>query len=383
MPLPQFFSGNVAPFLAPMVGHRQVSSGGNYCYLPIPFRDGCRVSLIGAQDKRIWFQISSHRLADSLATVSFTGTEDLASWRSLLANPGKDPWQGEGVTVARGRVKLAAAESVVIAEVEGPDTINRLLLKVKPAHRQQISLRLTFDKTSQTLLPLTDLFAVGRSGETPAQSLLVGTNRAGELYSYFPMPFFHSMKVELVAEDSPIPGQLRVVYQVRRLGRPPPADSGYFGARRMTVERTTPGTYTPLLLLGGRAKWVGLFAELGSVDGGSREYLEGDERIFIDGATEPTLHGTGVEDFFGGGFYFRVHDETPLPFRLALNGMTYDLHSSSGDTSVAMYRLMLTDAPVCTTNLRADLEAGPTNNLPMRLRAVSYYYYRPDQGQHG
>ncbi|MEM4271422.1 MAG: DUF2961 domain-containing protein, partial [Candidatus Pacearchaeota archaeon] len=33
-------------------------------------------------------------------------------------------------------------------------------------------------------------------------------------------------------------------------------------------------------------------------------FLEGDERIYVDGQTKPSLAGTGTEDYFNGGYYF-------------------------------------------------------------------------------
>ena len=35
-----------------------------------------------------------------------------------------------------------------------------------------------------------------------------------------------------------------------------------------------------------------------------REFLEGDERFFIDGALSPAIHGTGAEDYYLGSYYW-------------------------------------------------------------------------------
>jgi hypothetical protein len=108
--------------------------------------------------------------------------------------------------------------------------------------------------------------------------------------------------------------------------------------------------------------------------GGGRDYLEGDERVFLDGGDEPLLHGTGVEDFFGGGFYFRGNGSKPEVFRRALHGMTYDREAPAGEWTTGMYRLMLTDAPTWTESARVVLESGPLNQTPMRARTVAYLY---------
>jgi hypothetical protein len=129
-----------------------------------------------------------------------------------------------------------------------------------------------------------------------------------------------------------------------------------------------------LLDLEGRGRWVGLFAELGGREPDSREYLEGDERVFVDKGSEPALYGTGVEDFFGGGFYFRVADHSAVPFSLPLHGMVYDVRDGGGLLATGMYRLMLTDAVPFSSHLEVGLEGGTTHNVAMRLRTVAYYY---------
>jgi len=47
MSFDEFFSGTVSPFLAPLVGNRAVSSGGFYCYLPIPFKKSLIIKCTG------------------------------------------------------------------------------------------------------------------------------------------------------------------------------------------------------------------------------------------------------------------------------------------------------------------------------------------------
>ena len=40
--------------------------------------------------------------------------------------------------------------------------------------------------------------------------------------------------------------------------------------------------------------------------------LEGDERIYIDGAKTPIVHGTGLEDYFNGAWYYSGLSDLPL-----------------------------------------------------------------------
>ena len=163
MPLPDFFSGAVPPFEAPLVGNRTVSGGGNYSYVPIAFRDGCRVSLIGAENKKIWFQITFHRFNDKARVTSFTGEEDLSRWSSLLQEPGVDPWPQSPVEPLTGHLVLAPGESVDLTDLDGPDILTAILLDVDPDSWSTLSLTLIFDGKPTVQMPLSDFFAIGRA----------------------------------------------------------------------------------------------------------------------------------------------------------------------------------------------------------------------------
>lgn len=375
LPLPAVF-GAVAPFTAPLAVDREDSSGGNVNYVPMAFRQGCRLSLVGAESARIWFQITGHRLASPDGITSFTGDEDLSEWRALLASPGTDPW-ADGAThpTISGATTLGPGEIEVLADLVGPDSLTALRLDVARERWNEVELVLDFDGERCAEMMLADFFAVGRAGSEATRSLLIGAGEPNELYSYFPMPFFRTARVTIrLAESALEPVDLDFV--VRRRGRIPPADSGVFGAQLRVVEMSILGRDSVIAQLRGPGRWVGLFLEAGSIGTQVQLFLEGDERVHADGSRHPALYGTGVEDFFGGGFYYRIDSMVSTPFRRALHGMTYDLSDATG-RAMGMYRLMLTDAPVFGASLEVGLEGGPVNQTPVRLRAVSYFYSRP------
>ena len=374
LPLPDLFGGKSAPFLPPLVGERLDSSGGNFSYVPIPYREGCRVSLVGAHRERIWFQFGFHRLAEAGDVKTFTGGEDLSGLADLLATQGDSPWPvTETWAEANGEVEPGAP--LVLVERAVPGSLTTLRLDALPASWPELELLLTFDGLERVRMPLADFFAVGRGGPLPTRSLLVGVDAEGRLYSYFPMPFRRSMAVALRHLGGKGAPAIAVDYEVGGVASPPPATSGMFGAVLNAVEETEVGVDTPILELTGQGKWIGFFAELGSVATNSRIYLEGDERVFIDGSLHPSVYGTGVEDFFNGGFYF---DQGP--FSMALHGSPYPQMNVAGEVKSAAYRLMPTDGITFTSGIRAGLEGGPTNNVAMRLRSVAYYYQRPEPG---
>lgn len=376
VPLPDLFDGSTPPFLPPLVGDRPVSSGGNYSYVPIPFRRGCRVTLVGADLKKLWYQFSFHRLAEAGDIKTFTGAEDLGDWASLLSADG-DPWPiaFSGNTppppLLTGQVSLAPGELVTLTSLTGADSITALRFGLLPQAWAEIELILSFDGQPRMRMLLSDFFSTGRPGLVPSRSLLIGVDADDFLYSYFPMPFFENLEVSLRRLDQTDSSPIEASYSIRLAGQRPHSDSGLFGAQLRHSEATDLGDDFPLLDLHGQGKWVGLFVELGSVGSAIRGYLEGDERVFIDDSPYPSVYGTGVEDFYNGGFYFDQGS-----FLLPLHGSPYQVGTETGEDVTAAYRLMLTDSISFASSLFAGVQVGPFGNTSMRARTVAFYYLR-------
>jgi hypothetical protein len=371
--LADLFRGDVAPFVTPLVADRLVSSGGNVSYVPIPYRKGCVVSLVGAEKVRIWYQITFHRLASAEGVTTFSGDEDLSPWIHRLQSAGTSPWPDDGVRRER-RVRIPAGGTRTIFSATNGGTLREIRLRAGDAigtPYTQFDLRITADGSVRVAMPLADFFAAPTgSGSppsaTPQRTVLLGEDDAGFLYSFYPMPFSAGLKVELVSRAaSPVRFDTRFDYSAQR----PPPHHGIFEARLRVSSPSPIGRDLVLADVAGAGKWVGLAASVASVGTLSREILEGDERVFVDGALTPAHYGTGVEDLFNGGFYFDRG-----PFRAPLHGVPEHFVNARGEDVTRMLRLLLSDAVPFRNRLRIGLEGGPTNNLAMRVRAVTYVY---------
>jgi len=373
MPLADFFSGNQAPFLFPANGNRDVSSGGNYCYTPIAYRNACRISLTNARDKRIWFQVSHQALFESDRIDSFDGSDRFQTWRDHLGQPGSDPWQGLTQPLQGGQSLIQPGGEVQLLDTAGSDTIYALTLQLPQTAWTELHIDIRMDGTLRASMPIADFFAVGSRYETPKRSLFLGFDGSA-LYCYFPMPFFKSAEITLSDPENLLESSVIVGSQIRSAGIQPPSNAAYFTA--IASEAEVPlGKSHNLFDLEARGKWVGMFAEMGGVGTPSMNYLEGDEQIFLDGSAQPQFYGTGVEDFFGGGFYFRDQNQQPQPFRLALHGMSYH-HNQNDEGTTAMYRFMVADAVPFNHAAMGIMEAGPTGNIAMRAKTINYFYLR-------
>ncbi len=367
LPLPGLFDGKHPPFTAPLVADRLRSSGGFVSLVPIPFARRLVISLEGATNTRLWFQFTFQRLPADQPVMSFSGQEDLAPWRALLQAAGSDPWPAAaGDQVVEATAKLAPGEARTIFSGQGPGLLTGLKLFLPRSRWPDLTVELSFDGETTVALAANDFFAAGGDLANPPRSLLLGADAKGVLYSYFPLPFASSVSVRLLAAAAAAP--LSVSYGVRRTAAPPLPGSGRFGARLTLADPAPAGADLAFLDLNTAGKWVGLAAQLGAVETLSRKYLEGDERLYIDGRRHPAQYGTGVEDLFGGGFYF---DQGT--FGLPLHGMTAH-QVVAGEDRVSAYRLLLSDAVPFHHQLRAGLEPGSTGDIPIRARIVAWYY---------
>ncbi len=376
LPLPKLFDGTSPPFVPPLALDLFASSGGNVSHVPIPYRRGCTVSLVGAEAARIWYQIGFHRLASAAGVTSFRGDEDLSALTRVLNTAGSDPWPQPPPHRQEALVSIVRHGTTVLWERQGPGELRLFRFGIHRLYWQQLRVRIDFDGVRRVDMPVSDFFAVGRNPAAPTRSLLVGARQDDEIfYSYFPMPFKSGARISILDAgpgDEPLAAGVVVGWS----SDAPPADSAPFFAEARTVDTADPERDVTLLSRTGAGKWVGLFLELGSVGAAYREYLEGDERVYVDGSASPAVYGTGVEDLFNGGFYFdRGFALTPL------HGRAYTLTTPEGEIVDGMYRLLLGDAVPFRGGLRVALENGPgppTGHLRMRGRAVAYGYTRDD-----
>ncbi|MGV2448284.1 UNVERIFIED_CONTAM: DUF2961 domain-containing protein, partial [Bacillus sp. ATCC 13368] len=107
-------------------------------------------------------------------------------------------------------------------------------------------------------------------------------------------------------------------------------------------------------------------------DGNVRGYLEGDERIYVDGLRTPQWHGTGSEDFYEGGWYFDYG-----PFSAFTNGAPLEKVAGTYGCDYqcdSAYRLLIGDAIDFQSSISAGLEHGPDNRHPAEYSSTAFWY---------
>ncbi len=246
---------------------------------------------------------------------------------------------------------------------------------------REARLRITFDGQTTVDSPVGEFFGSGL-GEAEVTSLFSAMQTAedGSYYSWWPMPFARSARVELVNEsDQTITGGDATVTagrdnwgQALRRG-----EAGYFHATSHRAE-TVPDQDWIFLDVAGQGKFVGvhhtaeaLTPGVGGPFAGRRGYLEGDERVYVDGSRTPQLYGTGSEDFYESGWYFNRG-----VFSNPFNGNTVHEVEDAGCAQEcdAVYRLMIGDAVPFASGLRFGMEHGPHNDVPATYGSTAFWY---------
>lgn len=281
----------------------------------------------------------------------------------------------------RKAIHIPAGEVVSLGEVTGHGYVTQLWLTLSgwfwrewapdlpsgPSILKTLILRIYWDSADEPAVeaPVGDLFGMGLGEVVSFASQYFGVSSGG-FFLRFPMPFRHGFRVEAENLDPTIePAMfLNALYQLTEV----PDDCGYFHAQFRTGEREGSAA-VEVAEADGHGHYLGCTM---SVQARQRQwlgYLESPEYIFLDGdEPEPTIVGTGMEDYFMGGWYFRdgpiVGPLHGIPIRDPFN------------STVSMYRIHDNDAIHFNNSLRLEFVHpwAAEKVKPYRYSSVAYLY---------
>jgi len=376
-----FFRGTTPPLLAPLAGDTRASSGGYYAMLPVTFARRLRITTSLAPH---WLHVGYTRLPVDARVASFDPAQDTSATAAALAAAGNDPKDLVPDVEHEQVLDVAPGASAVIWQHDGPGTMLSFELLAPGGADADLPTGLVLDAwwddaaDPQVSAPLDDLF--GAALGPGARSLAFGRDD-GRYYLYFPMPFFSRARIELRNDGAAAFSgwTLRVRALTRTLGTNP----GYFHATARSARLAPDGRDYVLLDRGGSGHVVGVVMTAGCAERGrcmlpgvanvDGAHLEGDERVQIDGSRWPQIHGTGLEDFFGGGFYF-VRGTFVQPTHGNPAHAADGSPRRPGINLRSVYRLLLADAIPFRNGIRFAIEHGPGNDLPAELSSVVFHY---------
>ncbi|OSC22625.1 hypothetical protein B8W69_25945 [Mycobacterium vulneris] len=379
-----------APFVWPLVANAAQSPGGVYIKVPMPYRRSMRVSVTSHLE---YYHVDYRQFPDGDGVNTFSPSDPALDVLDTLKSAGVvDPKPAAAGAAHSTRVSdLAPGAAQTIAESTGSASISELRVQLpEPAAGQLGDLRLQIEFDGRTLVdsPLGEFFGAGL-GANPVRSLMFGTSAQPDgswvLCDWWPMPFARSARVTLVnAGATPVTGIVSDVATAPDAQWAPALTSGragYFTARSHAGP-TAAGQDWVFAEEQGRGKFVGVshtirgYRTKTAFSDDAPYFLEGAERVYTDGAASPQWYGTGTEDLYEGGWYFKNGTHFSDPF----NGQPDQRTATGGcaDYCVAVYRIMLADAIGYHSGIRFGIEHGKRNMVQPDYSSTAFLYTQAD-----
>jgi hypothetical protein len=300
--------GRSEPFVAPLAGW---TSGAFTSYVPIEYRSKLRIYLDGLSLRGGYYHQIETRSVEhderQRAPLPTTQAEAVGILRER-ARAGTDLEQWSSVNG-----EVAHSEALTLLDRTGAGTLRALTLRVPSADSArlgQLWLQASWDGRAQPAvrLPLSWLFGIRdalTSFDTLPMRVIAGSAWI-ELSLYLPMPFAQSARLQLVNESG---APLRIEAELAGSSGLPEGEWGHLHASAQGGREpfTEPSGFG-VLELTGRGKYVGSVLFMSGRNDPSWafsdafNFLEGDPMLTVDGAES---RGTGTEEYFDGGIYFR------------------------------------------------------------------------------
>jgi len=365
--LRQFF-GFMEPFNPPLADS---AAGGYFSYVPIHFQDTCRIILLPESPyQALYYQTTGIQFPETTQVDPFTlplppeWETKLNQWESMWDNVGDCPWTPPDTSIYHLSTTISPNQQDTVFSISAPGVLNSLLVSLSPYSQQVLDdliIKIYWDGSTVPSVDgtLGDIFGSHWYAVTTT-SIPIGCNNPS-LYSYFPCPFAACT----ITLTSLSPASVAVQSTISVVNEE--SDDMRFWATTRSETNTTYGQDYTLLQIEGKGLYVGcqLYME-GSVLGHQHTFLEGDQHICVDGESSPSIHGTGTEDDFNGGYYFRYY-----AFLRPIHGAPlYNYYPRQ----VSAYRIHLTDPIPFDSSLSVSTEHGPFNNIPTNYHSVAYSY---------
>lgn len=263
---------------------------------------------------------------------------------------------------------VAPGETLTLLDTAGAGVIHRfwITMDATPALRLGAILRMYWDgeESPSVEAPIGLFFGVGFGEERQYISLPMNETSGG-YNCYWPMPFRRSARWTLTnTTDKPINS---FYYNIDFTALDTlPDDLLYFHATHNEENPTTPGINYTVLQAKGRGHYVGTALFMRPASGNGLGFLEGNEMVTIDGEPEPSIIGTGTEDYFCSGWYFN-RGEYGAPYHGCV--------IKEADTGrISAYRWHIEDAIPFKRSIAFTIEHGNRDDTPAIYSSVAYWY---------
>lgn len=286
-----------------------------------------------------------NRLVEPL--TSFYNLASLQEGRGMRTSSSATDWANSNADAR----PIRPGQTLVLAELEGPGMIRHIWNTINSKEygaSRQIVLRMYWDgeKEPSVESPLGDFFGVGHGINVNVDSAVVRVSAEGLARNcYWDMPFRKSARIT-VTNEGRLPVEAFYYYIDWIKLSDLPEDTPYFHAMYRQEYPCTTGERYMVADIQGRGHYVGTVL---SCRQHQRGWMgEGDDFFFIDGEKEPSLRGTGTEDYFSDAWGFRES-----------RGLYYGVSVYEGmeiQDRTCVYRWHLSDPVPFSSSLKLEIE---------------------------
>lgn len=372
--------GGRAPFTPPLAKYMNLCW---YSYVPLTFQRSLRIEAQAPPvhphwgPRRFFFHLNVEDLPAGRRIQTFPAQrapEDDAALAAVAAAWDRAVEWPVFPAPESPAIEIGAGQEAVVWSSDTPGYVHEWHLDVQPAAPgewsarerewllQDVVLRIRYNGQADASVESTlgDFFG-NAWRHRDYGSLLLGrgptTFRSG-----LPLAYAGSVQVSLFnASARPV--------RARFAGAPQPLPSGTVRHLHAEWRRTGPDAGIPHTIASfqGRGVLAGAFLGVTGVAGTQQDdswwLIEGDESIWVDDEATPSWRGTGLEDYFNGGWYYRS---------AAFSGLHGIFDRSP--FRVAQYRHQLVDPTRFERSLRMTIERGDQNVSRAYFQSVAYAY---------
>ncbi len=242
--------------------------------------------------------------------------------RSIRATSTKTDENGKPIPHNADNSRVMPGETKVVLEAEGPGVVTHMWFTFLgpgrhpwatngSATHQEMLIRILYDGREQpgVEVPFGDFFANCFGKRSEVISIPVVVEDADSYNSFWPIPFQKSIRIEVVNQSKEKNINL-LYYNIDWIKKNKlPEETPYFYARYNQEYPTKPGDDYLILETEGKGHYVGTVLAVRTRS--PSWFGEGDEKIYIDGEEEPSIWGTGTEDYFLSAWGLQSGVNTP------------------------------------------------------------------------
>ena len=259
--------------------------------------------------------------------------------------------------------------TAVLADLKGPGAIHHIWVTIaaEPFYGRKLVLRMFWDgeQDPSVEVPIGDFFGVGHGLNRNFSSIPITSSSEGRAKNcYWHMPFRQSARITVTNEGQQTVSAFYYYVDYREL-KDLPADTPCFHAQYRQEMPCEPGKNYLILEASGRGHYVG--CNLSILQRAMGWWGEGDDMIYVDGETFPSLHGTGSEDYFSDAWGMR---EAEHPFY----GCPLQEEDYQAGSKATVYRFHVPDPIPFQKSILVTIEHGHANDRSDDYSSTAYWY---------